>query len=185
MGGLFSPVLKKGGEHATRYVAKKVAPDHFGKELFGKRLGSSWFTDTLNVDEVYFEKISRDFGLGYHEARDEFWKKPEEYTAYYDDWDGMDPARREKIDLDSRRVAKSEDPRLSEAQAYSQFRPDSDTNNWPSSQEFLAQIDIQKLKPQTQEELDVLTELRLGGATFEELKHAMNTWRIRGGPGPR
>ncbi len=110
MAGLFKGPIEYVGKKATNYAAKKIAPDHFGKELFGKRLGKSWFTDTLNIDEVYYEKIAEDFGLEYDDARGEFWKNPEMYVNYYDDRESMDQALRERLDQNRRRRTKFEYP---------------------------------------------------------------------------
>ncbi|THK37270.1 hypothetical protein EHS39_15730 [Ensifer sp. MPMI2T] len=53
----------------------------FGLKQIGDKLGGSMFNDTLNPDEAYADRIARDFGINWHDARDayhqnrEFWEE--------------------------------------------------------------------------------------------------------------
>lgn len=48
----------------------------YGLKQIGDKLGKSMFNDTLNPDEAYADRIARDFGIEWHDARDAYHQNP-------------------------------------------------------------------------------------------------------------
>jgi len=49
----------------------------------GNKMGKSMFNDTLNPDEAYADRISRDFGITWHDAYDAYHQSPKFWEESY------------------------------------------------------------------------------------------------------
>lgn len=49
----------------------------------GNKLGKSMFNDTLNPDEAYADRISKDFGISWHDAYDAYHQNPNFWEKSY------------------------------------------------------------------------------------------------------
>ncbi|MCA1405432.1 hypothetical protein I6F26_13720 [Ensifer sp. IC3342] len=68
----------------------------YGLKKISKKLRNSMFNDTLNPDEAYADRIARDFGIEWHDARDAYHQNPGFWEESYKG-DPRDPRNTRKM----------------------------------------------------------------------------------------